>query len=903
MSPSPTPSIKRPKGKLTPMMNQYYELRETLDADTVLFFRMGDFYEVFGQDATTIAPKLKLVLTAREKGHGDKIPFCGMPHHAVKGYWQKLIAMGYRVAIADQLEDPKNVKGIVKRGIVKVLSPGAIDDEDALEADKPNYLMAAHQNPATRQWWAVIGDVSTGELRAGAVADLAGLVEVVYAFRPRELLCRKVLRPQLEEELAGYSRQHPLLFGQLSEGVLADPRRAAELLTATFGADQLELAEDGQLAVAAFLSQLKTQLLSLESFLAVKNLKDSDYLIVDETARRDLELFETALRREQRGSLYAEIDRTLTPLGARRLRDALLRPFADPAAISHRQNAVAFFVADTEGLLARLRNSLKGIGDMRRLAAAAYQGTIKPGQLSRLRDGLIRTEEAAELLANTAFAAEHGPLIASLGKGCAARERIAAVLADAPGNLGAELDVIAPGVDAALDAKVQLATGGEQQIAAYEQQLKTETGISSLKIKRHKTFGLLIEVTKSNISRVPESFHRRQTMVNGERYQTATLTELDEQLSSALEQAFALENALYSELLLSLKDSRQALSDAADALAELDVIAGLAQRALEGGWVAATTAKDNQVLALTQARHPVVESLIGPEHFIANDIRFDKERRHILITGPNMAGKSTIMRQTALCVILNQIGSLIPCAAAELPVIDRVFTRVGASDDLSKGQSTFMVEMVEAAHILRQASPRSLVLLDEVGRGTSSADGLAIASALLEDLANRVSCFTLFATHYHELLGVSREFPGVFPMATEVDAKADPIRFTHRLVPGGCQDSYGIDVAGLAGLPPTVVERAKFYLASQHDHEKPTVAAEEPRRAGAVYEDSEAVGGPTGGSVREREVLELLLALNIDKLTPLKALNLLADYQERLLSSGGPASLFDRLVADDEAIL
>lgn len=875
---------------LTPMMRQYYELKSKV-GDAILFFRMGDFYEIFGGDAEEVAPVLELVLTSRERGDQQRIPFCGVPHHSARNYWLRLLKRGYKVALADQVEDPAEAKGLVKRDIIRILTPGAVDDPEGLDRDAPNYVLAVHEEPGIGQWTVALADLSTGELRLGNVEGLAQVRPLVERFRPKEVLARQFFHEDLSVLLASYRTDHKLLIEALPEAPLRDEAEQKSLLGQIFGKQELAsqpcgACPGGEPLVAAVLVHFRSLQASLSQFLSVRPLFEANTMMLDESALRDLEIFETARRREAEGSLFKEINQTLSPMGARLLRYFLAHPLLDAAQIRGRHQAVRALIQLGETRLAEVRQELKHLPDLERLSTRIFAGVAGPGELVKVIQGLDKAKWLLDQVLGDRGEKLPQDLFRAMATGLKFHRNplkvLAASLSPEPRPLGTGVGVFKPGYDDQLDALSAAATNGEAQVEAYQEKLKGETGISSLKIKSHKSYGLLIEITRANAAKVPKDFIRRQTMVNCERFTTVELNELNETLGSAMDQAVQREAALYQELLTELGKFRMDLRSVAYALATFDLLQSFAWQALRHDYCEPRLCDEDKV-ELKGSRHPVVERYVGRAAFAPNDLTLVPTKKLLLITGPNMAGKSTVMRQTALAAILCQIGSFVPAQSARLPVFDRVFTRVGAADDLSRGQSTFMVEMSEAANILRHATQKSLVILDEVGRGTSTSDGLALASAILSDLSQRVRCFALFATHYHELVPLAETMTNVSPMQTEVIERDGRIVFTHRLKDGATSSSYGIEVARLAGIPEQVIARAAAFLEAHNAAQNPLPVPPkaEPLKASA----------PRAGASRADEWFERLSRLNVNRLTPIQALNILAELQAPP-KARGQASLF-----------
>ena len=879
------------------MMRQYYQLKAQCP-EGILFFRMGDFYEVFGEEAEEIAPKLEIALTSRERGDQQRIPFCGVPHHSARTYWHRLLRLGYKVAIADQVEDAAEARGLVRRDIVRVLSPGSIDEPEGLDQEAPNYVMAALEDPKTRIWSFCFADVSTGELRLGSCQTIRELIEWLESFRPSELICRRFCKEQLKELTAPYRSRSGLLISTMPEGIQRDQPKSDQLLQRVFGTTSLNLQPCGDVpggigVLAALMSYLEDCKAQTRHFRKVLPLKDDDTFVLNETAVRDLELFETNRGRSSHGSLFHSVNQCISPMGARRLRSSLARPFRCKQAIWLRHKAVRELSEAGEAFVQELRSHLKGIGDIERLGSRLISGRIRPRELARIRDSLGQALALFELLGTSG---RRSSLLQEQIQELKAAEKICSCLKRAllehPGaSVGDGDGLFRPGFDPGLDRYNEYATSGEKKIEEYLEITRDQTGISSLKIKTHKTFGRVLEVTKSNLSKVPDYFIRRQTMVNCERFVTDELIELDEELSSAHEKAIERERELFGQLLEQLAPEAELLKRVSCAIAHIDTLQSFSWLILTRGFSVSNLITHGEALSLLSVRHPVVEQAVGRHHFVPNDIIMEPAKKQLLITGPNMAGKSTIMRQVALCAILNQTGGVIPARAAGMPVFDGVFTRVGASDDLSKGLSTFMVEMSEAAHILRNGTSESLVILDEVGRGTSTEDGLAIASAILEFIAADLGCWTLFSTHYHELVDISVRLKSIRTVQTEVIEKDGGIRFTHRLIEGASGSSYGLEVAELAGIPEEVIKLATRYL-DRHKEDSDLKKTRTKNRLNplqakplkALFKETDLMLMKPEKNKASDRLKDKINRIPIDSLTPVQALNVLNELKSELKS-------------------
>ncbi len=856
-------------GADTPLMQQYREIKSRFP-HTILFFRMGDFYEMFEDDARLGARELGLTLTSRNNGGAAEVPLAGVPVKAATEYLRRLVAKGHRVAICEQVEDPKVAKGLVKREVVETITPGTVLTDDWLVQGRNNYLVAFGNGGIAAL------DVTTGEL-------------VLQVVTPDELEASLARYEALEIVVpAGAGTPLPPLARGGGATVTEreawefDPELGREDLTRTFRLASLDglgiAAEDGPAVGAAgallrYARELKPG--GLPHLTRPTVVRRGDVLPLDEMTRRNLELVEPLRAGAQGATLLEVIDRTLTPMGGRLLRRWMLAPLVDPTAINARLDAVEVLVRDGRGR-ERLREALDGVRDLERLAGRAALGRATPRELGALRDSILRLPDAAGALgglerrdgaALLESAAERCDLLTDLG------EELGRALVDRPPAQLADGDAIRPGYDRELDDLKDARDGGKQYIASLQATERQRTGIASLKVGYNRVFGYYIEVTHAHRERVPADYERRQTLTGAERYVTPQLKEYEAKVLGAEERIGARETELIDALRRRVGDAIGRVQTTALILAQLDVWAGLAEVAERERYVRPDVSGGG-TLHLEGSRHPVVERMMPREAFIPNDVSLDDAGRIILLTGPNMAGKSTLLRQVGLSVLLAQMGAYVPCRRAAVGVVDRLFTRVGASDNLVRGQSTFMVEMSETSAILHGATARSLVLLDEIGRGTSTYDGVAIAWAVTECLHNVVGCKTIFATHYHELTQLTEELAHARNFNVAVREVGDEIVFLHRLEPGGADRSYGIHVGRLAGLPGPVVARAwevlKLLEAGHHVAQQPA-----PRPPDATQLGLFAGAAP-------HPLLTELNGLDLDNLSPIDALNRLAAWKKRL---------------------
>ncbi len=837
----------------TPLMQQYREIKAR-HRDAILMFRMGDFYEMFEDDAEVAARTLGLTLTSRNNGGAAETPLAGVPVKAASVYIKRLVERGFRVAICEQVEDPKLAKGIVRREVIEVVTPGAVMADDLLEERRNTFLIALVTDGARAGFAAA--DLSTGEFVLESV-ELPALDAALQRYSPSE-----VVVPEGAAALAPagalVTRREPWEF---------DPALASEELARRFdlaSLDGLGLGAEATLAVGAagallrYLSDLQPGGLPQLRRPVARRAEGALYL--DAMTRRNLELVEPLRPGGEQATLLAVLDHTMTPMGARLLRRWLLAPLTDPAAIAARHDAVGALLAD-EPRRSTLREALDGVRDLERLGAKAAARRATPRDLGGMRDSLQRLPQLAKVVGDLYGLDAGFDVLADLAA------LLTASLVDRPPAALGDGDVVRPAHAPALDELRALRDGGRSYIASLQSRERTRTGIGSLKVGYNKVFGYYIEITRANQDAVPSDYERRQTLTGAERYVTPELKAYEAKILGAEEEIARLEERLFAELRDTVGAAIRRIQDAAARVAAADTLASLAEVAARNGYTRPEIG-DGFALEIEAGRHPVVERVMPREAFIPNDVRLDAEHQIMIVTGPNMAGKSTVLRQVALLVLLAQAGSFVPARAARIGVVDRLFTRVGASDDLARGQSTFLVEMSETASILHNATRKSLVLLDEIGRGTSTYDGVAIAWAVAEYLHERIGCKAVFATHYHELTQLADRFARIVNFNVAVHESGDEVIFLHRLRPGGADRSYGIHVGRLAGLPAEVLERAGAVLRSLEAGHR---VATTPTPA-----DQLALFAPA-----EDPVLADLRALDVDGLTPRDALSRLADLQRR----------------------
>ncbi len=858
--------------KLTPVWSQYLEIKRQYP-EAILFFRLGDFYETFGADAEIAARDLEIVLTSRNVAKGRRVPMAGIPYHAVDHYLRRLIERGHHVAICEQIGDAP-IRGLFPRQVVRVVTPGTLVEPGMLPPDANNYLACV---------WLEAGgagiayaDVSTGEFRATEIT--AGNPEASALEELQRLAPAEVLLPEsvaIETSFPGHrTRLAESDFDlAVAQQRLRDHFRAATL--AGFGLEGRPLATRSAGALLAYVARTQASVLPVLVSLASYSLHD--FMTLDESTRRNLELTENLRTGETRGSLLGVIDATLTPMGRRLLRQWVSQPLLKPEPIRQRHDRVQ---GALEGAMwrAEIRRRLAPIGDLERLTNRIHAGVAGPRDLVGLRSLLHALPELQDCFT------EGGPAgVADLGRRLDRcqdiREELDRALVDDPPATLSQAGLIRPGYSIALDEVVDSARQAREWIAHLEAAEREKTGIKSLKVGYNKIFGYYLEVTRANTSLVPAEYIRKQTLVNGERYITPQMKEYEAIVLTAEERQREIEAGLFRDLCERVGGESRRLLETAQAVAELDVVAALAEVAARKGYVRPEIGEDDR-FEILDGRHPVVEEFLTDARFVPNDAVFEEGERIRVITGPNMSGKSTYLRQAALIVLLAQMGSFVPARSARLGIVDRIFTRIGAQDEIHAGRSTFMVEMVEAAHILHHATRRSLLVLDEIGRGTSTYDGLSLAWAVLEYIHNhpRVRARTLFATHFHELTRLSEILPGVRNYNVAVTEEGGTVVFLHRIVAGGADKSYGIHVAELAGLPRPVVNRAREILTQlEADAGQVRAGAATPVRQLRLFPET-------------NPLLDELRRLDLAELSPLEALNLLFDWQKRFGGDGGPSA-------------
>ena len=879
--------------KLSPMMKIYAETKEQYK-DCILFYRLGDFYEMFFEDALTVSKELEITLTGKECGLEERAPMCGVPHHAAEMYLNKLVSKGYKVAIGEQVEDPKQAKGLVKREVVRIVTPGTNMNVTALDESKNNYLMSIVY--VGSGYGLAIADISTGDFYITEVDSIRTLLDEIYKFNPSEIICNESLYVSGLDVDDIKERMGICVFPQ--EPYYFDDDICRRLLMQHFKVASMEALGVGDypmgiVAAGALLQYFyETQKTSLAQLTKITPYTTGKYMIIDTFTRRNLELIETLREKQKRGSLLWILDKTKTAMGARLLRSYIEQPLLAKEQIEARQKAIK---ALNSSLIDRdeLREYLNPIYDLERLIGRIAYKSAGPRDLIAFKNSLMMLPHIKRILAE--FDSE---LIGKINEEMDGLSDIASLIDSAiveePPIAIREGGIIKEGYNEEVDKLREAKTKGKEWIAELEAYERERTGVKSLKIKFNKVFGYCIEITNTyrDSFTIPEDYTRKQTLTNAERYITPKLKELEDMILGAEDRLATLEYNIFAGIRDDIAADVVRIQDTAKAVAKIDVFASLAYVAEKNNYVCPKI-NEKGIINIKNGRHPVVEKMIQHDMFVSNDTYLDNSSNRVsIITGPNMAGKSTYMRQTALIVLMAQIGSYVPAETANIGICDRIFTRVGASDDLASGQSTFMVEMTEVANILRNATSSSLLILDEIGRGTSTFDGLSIAWAVVEHICNTklLGAKTLFATHYHELTELEGTLPGVNNYCIAVKEQGDDIVFLRKIIKGGADKSYGIQVAKLAGVPDSVIARAKELVLELMDADISKKAKEIAMYAGAgttkkkaiKYDEVDLAQMSLFDTVTDDDILDEIKSLDIGNLTPIDALNTLYKLQGKL---------------------
>ena len=879
-----------PTGDLTPMMQQYLETKKQY-ADCILFYRLGDFYEMFFEDAKTVSKELELTLTGKACGLEERAPMCGVPYHAVEGYLTKLVNRGYKVAICEQMEDPKLAKGLVKRDVIRIVTPGTNLNMQSLEESRNNFLMCVAYTPT--KIGISVADVTTGDYYLTEVEDLRKLNDELMKYEPREIICNEAFLVSgfgIEELRTRYN----ISVNTLDSHVF-DDEECRRILIRHFRVNTLaglgiEDFPVGMTAAGALLKYLyDTQKTELSHLSHLYPYLTNKYMLLDSSTRRNLELAETLREKQKKGSLLWVLDKTKTAMGGRLLRSMLEQPLIDKTEIEKRLDVIEELSGDSVSR-DEIREYLNPVYDLERLLSRVAYKTANPRDMIAFRNSLEMLPALKTVLKGFT-----GSELAEIEKGMDALQDIYQLLSESieedPPVTIREGGMIRDGFDETVDMLRSARRDGKQWLAQLEETDRERTGIKNLRIKYNKVFGYYFEVTNSYQNLVPEDYIRKQTLANAERYTTPRLKELEDTILNAEDKLTTLEYELFCKIRDSIAAELERIQNTAKAVAKLDVYASLSLVSERNRYVRPKL-NEKGIIDIRDGRHPVVERMIEGDLFIANDTFLDNGKHSIsVITGPNMAGKSTYMRQTALIVLMAQIGCFVPAGSANIGIVDRIFTRVGASDDLASGQSTFMVEMNEVANILRNATADSLLILDEIGRGTSTFDGLSIAWAVIEHISNKklLGAKTLFATHYHELTELEGKMSNVNNYCIAVKERGDDIVFLRKIVKGGADKSYGIQVAKLAGVPDMVIDRAKEIVNQLTDNditEKIQSIAVEVKEARGKKQpkpdEMELSQMSLFDTVKDEDVLKELMEIEVNTLAPIDALNVLYRLQNKL---------------------
>lgn len=855
----------------TPMMKQYLDVKDEYD-DYIVLYRLGDFYECFFEDAVTVSKELELTLTARDCGNGKRAAMCGVPYHKLDLYLGRLAERGFKVAICEQTEDPKAAEGLVKREVVRVVTPGTITDSTILNESQNNYLVGICM--AKESIGLAFVDVSTGEISAtNLVGDdrLARAKSEIGAYQPAEAIINKAGDDYIE--LSVFMRER---FGTIitdNAKRLYEYDKCRDNVNRAFGDDAGKLnTPELIVAVGVVLSYIEeTQKIANAHTKEIRVYSKEEYLELDLNTRRNLELVESMRNKEKRGSLLWVLDKTKTSMGARLLRTWILRPLIDPVAIGNRQNAVSEILKNQRAA-DELTELLSGVLDLERLVARAIYGSANAKDLRAICNSILVLPEIKSIISSFDGNAFNN-IIKNLDTLDDISEILDRAIDDNPPFQVREGGIIKDGYDADVDYYRSILTNGENIMRSIEEREREATGIKTLKVSKNSVFGYFIEVTKSFVNEVPDRFIRKQTLTNCERYITEELKNMETEIFNAGDRLVTVEYNIFQSLRQLIADNGERIRKTASLISEIDVYRAFADVAKKNSYSCPDVDLSTDII-IKDGRHPIVEKFVRDSYFVPNDTTLDLfSNKVMIITGPNMAGKSTYMRQVAIITLMAQIGSFVPARSAKIGIVDKIFTRVGASDDLASGQSTFMLEMNEVAAILKNATKRSLIIYDEVGRGTSTFDGMSIARAVVEyTYSKKIGAKTLFATHYHELIDMEDKFPGIVNYNIAAKKRGDSITFLRKIVRGGTDDSYGIEVAKLAGVPSEVVKRAKEILSDIESGTSKTVVikkTEEP-----VFDIFSSVTAS-----KDSEVADKLRAIDLNTLTPIEAMNLLFELK------------------------
>ena len=868
--------------EFSPMMQRYLETKEQYK-DCILFYRLGDFYEMFFDDAIIAARDLEITLTGKDCGQEERAPMAGVPHHAAEMYISRLIAKGYKVAICEQLEDPKTAKGIVKRGVIKVVTPGTIIDSNMLEERKNNYIMSIYK---TGIYFGIsVCDISTGEFYSAEIKDQQNfplLLDELARYNPSELVINSMMA-DCQEEISKIKERFDCYITRFQDKFFNSKIDTLNLRFNIVDTSNktIENLKDKTLAIPpinALLAYIEqTQMTTLDHLNKITIYQISKYMSLDINARRNLEITEKMRDKSKKGTLLWVLDKTSTSMGGRMLRRWLNDPLIDTLEINNRLNAVKILKNDMI-LRGDITENLKKVYDIERLAGKMAYGNANARDMITLKNSLEKLPDLKQVLSNIKESIMLEEIYQNIDELKDIHDLIEKAIVDDPPMTIKDGGIIKIGYDEEIDKLKTATTEGKNWIVNLEAEEREKTGIKNLKVGFNKVFGYFIEVTKSYLSQVPDRYVRKQTLTNAERYITEDLKNLENQILGAEEKVVNLEYNAFIEIREEIAKNIKRLQSTAMAVSELDVLTSFAQVAEDLNYCMPQV--DNSgIIDIKAGRHPVIEKMLGAGSFVDNDTYLDKdENRLSIITGPNMAGKSTYMRQVALITLMAQVGSFVPASEAHIGVVDKIFTRVGASDDLSMGQSTFMVEMMEVATILKEATSNSLVILDEIGRGTSTYDGLSIAWAVAEYIADKEKCGakTLFATHYHELTELENQSDGIKNYSIAVKEKGEDIIFLRKIVRGGTDESYGIHVARLAGVPKVVTQKANEFL---RNIEKKNVLTGKK----AEKEDKKKVEGQFDMyNYKLAEIAHELDKVNLNELTPIDALNTLVKIKEKM---------------------